>query len=46
MTTVMRTVLPLRFDYRTQALVAVLTALVVSLLLGPHEAAAWVKGGG
>jgi hypothetical protein len=46
MTTVMRTVLQLLFDPRTYALVAVLTALIASLLLGPHEAAAWVKGGG
>jgi hypothetical protein len=46
MTTVMRTVLPLLFDHRTQALVAVLAALAAGLVLGPDEAAAWAKGGG
>jgi hypothetical protein len=45
MTTVMRPVLPLLFDHRTQALVAVLAALAAGLVLGPDEAAAWVKGG-
>ena len=40
MTTVNGTVLLVLFDYRTQALVAVLTALVAGVLLGPGEAAA------
>ena len=46
MTTVMRPVLPLLFDHRTQAAVAVLAALAAGLLLGPSEAAAYARGGG
>jgi hypothetical protein len=40
MTTVMRPVLPLLFNHRTQAVGAVLAALAAGLLLGPGEAAA------
>jgi hypothetical protein len=46
METVMRPVLPLLFDHRTQAVVAVLAALAAGLLLGPGDVAAWAKGGG
>jgi hypothetical protein len=45
MTTILRILMPLLFDHRTQALVAVLAALAAGLVLGPDEAAAWVKGG-
>jgi hypothetical protein len=46
-TTVISTVLPLVCDRRAQATVAVLAALVASLLLGAGEvAASWIKGQG
>ena len=46
METVMRPVLPLLFDRRVQAVVAVLAAVAAGVLLGPGEAAAWPKGPG
>jgi hypothetical protein len=46
MTTVIRTVTSLVLDRRIQALVAVLAALAAGVLLGPDEAAAWIKGHG
>jgi hypothetical protein len=46
MTTVIHAVMPLVLDHRAQAAVAVLAAFATGLLLGPGEAAAWVKGGG
>jgi hypothetical protein len=46
MTAVIHAVMPLVLDRRAQAAIAVLAAVAAGLLLGPGEAAAWVKGHG
>ena len=45
MTTVIHAVMPLLFNRRAQALVALLAALAAGVLLGPDQAAAWSKRG-